>query len=550
MNYVFIELSLIIFLAVIVSGIMHYLRQPLLIGYIVTGILVSPYFLGLTTSTGVIEIFSEIGIAILLFMVGIHLNPKIVKEVGKISLITGLGQVVFTSLIGFLILLALSFTFIESIYIAIALTFSSTIIIMKLLSDKGDMDSLYGRIAIGFLIVQDLVAMILLMIISASTQSGTFFSILVETLFLGVGIIVLFLLFGYYILPDYLNKIAKNSEYLLLFSIGWCLLAASLFYYLNFSIEVGALLAGITLAMSPYRHEIASVLKPLRDFFIFMFFIYLGSQMVFSSIMHQIIPIILLSLFILVGNVVIVLVLMTRMRYSSRTAFLAGLTVAQISEFSLILIALGVRVGHLSVEILSFVTIIGLITIAGSTYMILYSHKIIPIINPLIKKLERKDLVDESTHGKLSFKYVLIGANRIGQILLNYISKSQVLIIDHDPNKILDLKRQGYNALYGDVTDIELLKSIDFSKTKTIISTVPGFDNNTLITSIVKGKNTQLIATATNKQEAEKLYEHGISYVIIPHYMAGKKLTKLLLQNQFTKKNLEKLKKEQLEMLR
>src|SRR5690606_8117111 len=126
----------------------------------------------LTSSSGVLQIFSEIGIAILLFMVGIHLNPKIIKDVGKISLITGLGQVIFTSIIGFIILLALSFTFIESLYVAIALTFSSTIIIMKLLSDKGDMDSLYGRIAMGFLIVQDLVAMLLLMIFSASGREG------------------------------------------------------------------------------------------------------------------------------------------------------------------------------------------------------------------------------------------------------------------------------------------------------------------------------------------------------------------------------------------
>ncbi|MFT4261287.1 MAG: cation:proton antiporter [Candidatus Woesearchaeota archaeon] len=550
MASIFIEISLIIFLAVIVSAVMNYLKQPLLIGYIITGILVSPYLLNLTTSSGILEIFAEIGIALLLFMVGIHLNPKIIKDVGKISLITGLGQVIFTSLIGFLFLIALSFTFVQSIYIAIALTFSSTIIIIKLLSDKGDMDSLYGKIAMGFLIVQDIVAMILLMVISASSQTGSLSSIIMETLFLGTGIILLFLLFGYYLLPDYLNKIAKNQEYLLLFSIAWCLLAASLFYYLNFSIEVGALLAGITLAMSPYRHEISSVLKPLRDFFIFIFFIYLGSSMVFSSISNYILPIIFLSLFILIGNVLIVLILMTRMGYSSRTGFLAGLTVAQISEFSLILVALGVRVGHLTVEILSFVTIIGLITIAGSTYMILYSHKILPVIHPFIKKFEKKNLKDQNYEDKKSFKIVLFGANRMGQILLNSIkNKSNILIVDFDPNKILDLKQKGYNALYGDITDIELIKALDFSKTKIIISTVPGYENNSLLKNYAQNKNLEVIVTATNKNEALHLYEEGFDYVILPHYVAGIKIAKLLKENKLNAKNIKKFKEKQLEVL-
>lgn len=549
MDGVFVELSLIIFLAVIISALMSYLRQPLLIGYIITGILVSPYIFNWTASSGVLEIFSEIGIALLLFMVGIHLNPRIIKEVGKISLITGLGQVLFTSLIGFLFLLALSFSLVESVYIAIALTFSSTIIIMKLLADKGDMDSLYGKIAMGFLIVQDLVAMVLLMVISASSQPGSLVSIIFETFFLGFGIILLFLLFGYYLLPDYLQRIAKNKEYLLLFSIGWCLLAASLFYYLNFSIEVGALLAGVTLAMSPYRHEISSVLKPLRDFFIFVFFIYLGSNMVFGSVVNYLFPIIFLSLFILIGNVLIVLVLMTRLGYSSKTSFLAGLTVAQISEFSLILVALGVRVGHLSLEILSFVTIIGLITIAGSTYMILYSHKILPYLLPLIKKLEKKKLLDESNSFKGSYKIVLVGANRIGNVLLKDIkSKKDLLVIDHDPDKILNLKEKGFNALFGDINDVELLNLVDFSKTKMLISTVPGYEQNALLVSVKK--NAFLIGTATNRLDAKKLYDEGFDYVAIPHLSTGGELSDIVLKGRVTKSTFSKLRLNQDKVLK
>jgi len=163
----FISLSLAVVFAVIVSGFMRVLKQPLIVGYIFTGIIVGPYFFNLFSTNEIFETLSQLGIAFLLFMVGMHLNPRAIKEVGKVSLVTGIGQIIFTSIIGFLISLALGFSILVSVYISIALTFSSTIIITKLLYDKKDIDSLYGKIAIGFLIVQDLVAIIILMVVSS-----------------------------------------------------------------------------------------------------------------------------------------------------------------------------------------------------------------------------------------------------------------------------------------------------------------------------------------------------------------------------------------------
>ncbi len=227
----FVELGIIIGITVLIAGIMQLLKQPLIIGYILAGVIVGPYFFDIISSIEAIDIFSHLGIALLLFIVGLSLSPKVIKEVGKVSLITGIGQVIFTSLIGFFICRLLGFSTIISIYVAIALTFSSTIIIMKLLSDKGDAETLYGRIAIGFLIVQDLIAIFILMVISSIPAGFDFTTLVFGTILKGIGLLVPIFLIGIYLLPSITKIIAKSQEFLLLFSIGWCLALASLFHY-------------------------------------------------------------------------------------------------------------------------------------------------------------------------------------------------------------------------------------------------------------------------------------------------------------------------------
>lgn len=430
----FIELSKILFITLITTGIIKLLKQPEIIGYILSGIIAGPVFLNIINSTETLATFSQIGIALLLFFVGLNLNPKTIKEVGKISLITGIGQVVFTSGVGFLILKLLGFNTITSIYVAIALSFSSTIVIMKLITDKRELDSLYARISIGFLIVQDFIAIFILLIISSLGNKISLGYMLLETVLKGLAGIVLLFLLSIYVLPKITKVIAKSQEFLLLFSITWCFLVATLFHYLNFSIEVGALLAGMALSMSPYHFEISSRMKPLRDFFLVLFFIVLGSQMTFSNILNYFWIIIGLSLFVLIGNPIIVMVLMGLLGYTKRTSFLAGLTVAQISEFSMILVTMGASAGHLSQEIISVVTTIGLITFAGSTYMILYSNKLYSLLSKYLTIFERKGKkIDEHKYHKdEDYEIILFGYNRIGFDILEALKKirKKFLIID------------------------------------------------------------------------------------------------------------------------
>jgi len=549
----FVNISFIILTALGVAAVMRILRQPLIIGYIITGIIVGPYFLNLLSSSDSVGTFSKLGVALLLFTVGLHLNPKVIKEVGKVSLITGVGQVVFTSVLGFSIAFLIGFSTVASLYIAIALSFSSTIIIMKLLTDKGDIETVYGKISVGFLIVQDIIAVFALMIISSLSVGGNASSLILITFAKGVVATFLLFLFSIYVLPYFTGLIAKSQEFLFLFSISWCLALASLFGYLNFSIEIGALFAGIALSISPYSGEISSKLKPLRDFFIILFFIVIGSQMILGDIQQNIIPIILFSLFILVGNPLIVMVLMGSLGYTKRSGFQAGLTVAQISEFSIILIILGVSVGHLNSEILSLITMVGLITIAGSTYMISYSNQIYQKISKYLNVFERKK-VKEKLKIEKEYDVILFGQNRIGFNILTALKKikKSYLVVDYDPEVVSALSKYGVPNIFGDAYDIDFLEELPLGKAKIVISTIPDFEINELLVKTIKRLNKDAIVLVHSHQMdgASQLYEAGADYVLTPHFLGGEYVARMIGDFETNKTSYKKEKEKHMRMLK
>lgn len=533
---IFIELSIIIGITVLISGIMKLLKQPLIIGYILAGIVVSPYFLNIIQSTDTIVVFSQIGVALLLFIIGLSLSPKVIKEVGKVSLITGIGQIIFTSLIGFFIGKLLGFSTLISFYIAIALTFSSTIIIMKLLSDKKDLGKLYGKISIGFLLVQDFFVIILLMIVSSfSGKMKGISNLNFETILVGVLFLVGFILISIYVLPRLSKFFAKSQEFLFLFAIGWGLGIAALFHYIGLSMEIGALIAGITLSISPYNYEISSRMRPLRDFFIILFFILLGSQIVLGEISKFIIPAIIFSLFILIGNPLIVMILMGLLGYKKKVSFQSGLTVAQISEFSLIFIALGVTVGHLTTEILSLVTIIGLITIAGSSYLILYSDKIYPYLSKYLTIFEKKKLKEKKEDIE-EYDAFLFGSNRIGDDILKSLKelKKKFMVIDYNPKTIAELSKENIDCKYGDASDSEFLNELNLSSVKLIFSTIPDFETNSLLISETKKVNKKAIIIVISYyiDEANELYKKGATYVVMPHFLGGNYASMMIKKNK------------------
>lgn len=536
----FIQLSIIVVIAAALAGLARMLKQPPILGYILTGLVV-----GTLIQDGAFALFAHVGISLLLFMVGLNLNPNVIKHVGKVSLITGVGQVLFTSIIGYAIARLLGFDAIPALYLAVALTFSSTIIILKLLADKHDLDTLYGKISIGFLIVQDIIVVFILLFVSSMTQPVDTVTLLFQTITLLIVTLSALYLISKYVLPGLLRRVARNHEYLLLFSIAWCFALAASFYAFNFSMEIGALLAGITLSMTPYRHEINSKMKPLRDFFLIIFFITLGSQTNFAAMNAYILPIILFSLFILIGNPLIVMILMGIMGYTKRNSFLAGLTVAQISEFSLILISLGVSLGHLHPDMLSIVTIIGLLTIGTSTYLILNANKIYKQLSPLLTIFERHGKKkDEHAYNVDKYDVVLFGYNRIGYTLLKSFKKlkKKLLVIDYDPDVIKTLTDKGIPNIYRDANDEEFLEDLTFDKVDMVVSTIPTEETNHAIIKALRAQNERsiIICVSHSIDEAMRLYEAGATYILLPHFLGGTHASALIEEHNFDLKKFIK----------
>jgi len=317
--------------------------------------------------------------------------------------------------------------------------------------------------------------------------------------------------------------------------------------------EVGALVAGVALSMTPYHYEISSKMRPLRDFFIILFFILLGSQMVFGDVSRFIFPAIIFSLFILIGNPLIVMTLMGLLGYKKKTGFQAGFTVAQISEFSLIFVALGVSVGHLTGEILSLVTLVGLITIAGSTYLIMYSDKIYPHLSRYLQIFERKKLMEKEKESE-DYNLVLFGYNRIGYDLLQSFKKlkKKVLVVDYDPETILELSKKGIECRYGDVDDEEFLSELNLTKTKMIVSTIPEFETNLLLINKIRqiNKKTIIMVVSHNIEEAEALYDEGATYVVMPHFLGGSHTSRMIDKHKLDIDKFLKEKEKHIEYLK
>lgn len=529
----FYEFTIILALAALFGGLGQLLRQPLIVMFIALGLILGPSVLNIVKSHDKIYLLAEIGIAVLLFIVGLKLDLRIIKSIGRIALLTGLGQVLFTSMFGFLIGLGLGFSTLHSIYIAVALTFSSTIIIVKLLSDKKEIDSLHGQIAIGFLIVQDIVVILVMIALSAMQKGGeTSLSVdIFRTVISGAALLGFVFIAIKRLIPRLSFFMAKSQELLTLFAIAWAVLLASLSEVIGFSSEVGAFLAGISLASSVYKDMINIRLVTLRDFLLLFFFVHLGSNLDLTVIGSQVYPALIFSAFVLVGNPLIVLVIMGVLGYRKRTSFLAGLTVAQISEFSLIFAGLGLALGHITGEIVGLITLVGLITIGLSTYLILYSHKIYDVLSPALEIFQRKNDFTrlENAHGEReSYDMIVIGLGRFGRRLAHMLdehSEIKYLSVDYDPAVINEWKAKGKDIIYGDMEDPDLLDQIPVKGNEVIVCTV---SNNELTQQLMKMTerhpfNGKIYVTADTGKDYQQLKNYGFEddKILQPHQMAA-----------------------------
>lgn len=552
MSSLFGELAIVMVLVFFVSIAANRFKQPLLIGYIITGILAGPLFLNVLSSAEGYEAYAHIGVSLLLFIVGLHLNVKLIKEVGLIALITGVGQILFTALFGYAINMLLGYSTTTSILLAAALTFSSTIVIIKMLADNHGIDKLYGRISVGVLLVQDLVAVLLLMIVGAlQNAGGESLSIsLFKTTILGIIMSIAVFVVAKTVLPNLLKKISEAKELLFIFIISWCFGVSALFELIGFSLEIGALMAGVALASSQYQHDINSKIKPLRDFFIVMFFIFLGSQLIptvpvsittfagkmaffWSTLKPILIHAILLSVFVLLIKPILIFILVTKANYSSKTAFTAGLTLSQISEFSLILLLLATQTGLIGSQAITLITLVALITITASAYLIVHADRLYKKASPFLRKFERKKVKDSLQKIQAKPHEILIfGCNRIGLGIIDAIKKTnkEFLIIDHDPKIIQKMNKKNIPCMYGDATNIEFISEFNMRHLSLLISTVDDFSASSLLLEKAKSenKNLTIVLSASKIDEALELYDRGAHYVILPHFLGSHYVSTLI----------------------
>ena len=537
-GYIFYEIAALLVLAAAGGLVGVMLRQPLIVSFIAVGIVAGPSVLDIAQSEQHIDLLAELGIALLLFLVGLKLDFNLVRTLGAVSLTTGLGQVAFTTIFGFLIAIALGLDSVTALYVAVALTFSSTIIIVKLLSDKREIDSLHGRIALGFLIVQDLVVVLAMIVLSGLGVGAAS----------GGGLGEVFVVFGYgalmlafvavfirYIANPLVEQLSHAPELLVSFAIGWAALLAALGHYLGFGKELGGLLAGVSLASTAYREAIAARLASLRDFLLLFFFIALGASLDLSVLGASVGAAIVFSAFVLIGNPLIVLAIMGAMGYRKRTGFLAGLTVAQISEFSLIFMAMGVSLGHVGDEALGLVTLVGLITIAASTYMITYSHRLYALAEPLLGVFERTRAAKlEDSEGPPGPRYdaVVFGLGRYGTAIADELHAAglKVLGIDFDPDAVKYARKQGYDAMFGDASDPEFVAHLPWSGVNWAIAAVPEHDLGvthedprlSLLTTLRQQNYAGQVAVAAHSDTAaQKIAKAGADVVLRPYIDAA-----------------------------
>jgi Kef-type K+ transport system membrane component KefB/Trk K+ transport system NAD-binding subunit len=553
MDTVFSGLSLIIVIGAAIALIMRLIGQPLIIGHIITGIIVGPAVLHLIKSPDALALFSDLGIALLLFIIGLGLNPQIIREVGKTATYVALFQVGVVIALGWTIGTSLGLSSTSAAFLGACLAFSSTIIILKMLSDKREQGRLYGKIAISVSLVQDLVAIALVVFTSAGNSHSVAIGSSISLAIKGGFLVFVIYWISNQVMPLFHRFISDSQEFLFLFAIAWGLGSAALFQKIGLSSEIGALLAGICLATQPYAQEIAARLRPLRDFFVIVFFIALGANLNLDDIGSNLTIILISALVVIVAKPLISMAMLGYLGYTKRTSFKASVALAQVSEFSIVLVLLGKERGLIDTSLVTSITFIALCSIAASSYLILFSDKIFNKLEKFLGIFERKQTYTEP-NAPGNYELVLFGYQKGGHEFVKAFRQltKNFVVIDYDPEVIDSLEERKVKHIYGDAMDVELLEEANVSKAKLIVSTITDPEVNLFLLNFLERKksNAVVIAQADNPKEASKLYDEGASYVILPHFIGGEKIGAFVRKSGLNKNNFKKIREQHIRQLK
>ena len=532
---------------------MRLIGQPLIIGYILTGIIVGPAALHVAKSPDTLTLFSDLGIALLLFIIGLGLNPQTVKEVGRTASVVGAVQVVVITFLGWIVGTSLGLSSTAAAFLGATLAISSTIIILKVLSDKHEQSRLYGKIAVSISLVQDLVAIVLVVFTSAGNDKSLAVGSAIGLAIKGGFLVLVIYWVSTRLLPQFHKLISGSQEFLFLFAIAWGLGSATLFQKIGLSSEIGALLAGIALASQPYAQEVSARLRPLRDFFLIVFFIALGANLSLGSL-GSMLPVLVAGLLLaVVAKPLVAMAVLGFLGYTKRTSFKASVALAQVSEFSIVLVLLAHKRGLINSDLVTAITFVALCSIAASTYLIIFSDRIFVKLERYLGLFERKQTHGE-TKAPRSYEMVLFGYQKGGHEFVKVfkqLSKSFV-VIDYDPEVIDILESRKINHIYGDATDAELLEEASVAKAKLIVSTATDFEVNSFLLNFLDRKNSDavVIAQADSPKQASALYDLGASYVILPHFIGGEKIGAFVRKSGLSKSSFKKFREAHIKELK
>lgn len=550
--HLFSELSIVLAIGATVAIIMRALRQPLIIGHIITGIIAGPTLFGIIKDDAAFGALGSVGVAILLFIIGLDLNLRIIARLGKVVFVTTVAQVGAVTWIGFIASRFLGFGRLESVVIGVALALSSTIIIVKLLNDKKETTRLYAQIAIGVLILQDMVATAAKIGLAARSEGGSGADILL-LVGRGVGLTVALYLVSQLIIPRFTRALESSKELLLLFALGWALGIATLFESVGFSLEIGALFAGISLAALPYSSEMASRLKPLRDLFLVIFFITLGRSMAPHKMIDVFWVAAALSAIVLIVKPLVVMATMGLLGYTKRASFKTAVSLSQVSEFSLVFLMAAVGAGMVREEAATTITLVALLTFAASAYLIKYDDGLYTQLERHLRFFERKVTKVEQHEAVNTYPIVMFGFSKGGgEFVKTFRSMGKkFVVVDYDPDAIDALEQNQVHYLYGDAVDPELLEEVHLDKAKLVVSTISDHKTNLFLSHWLDKHNPKavFVCSADSAEQASALYGHGASYVMIPHYIGSEKLSAFIKKNGFSKTEFKEYREKHLTYL-
>ena len=546
------DLGLIIVAATMLGLLASRLKQPLIIGYVIAGMIIGPPIFGFITNLAPVQLLSELGIALLLFIIGLELDLKRVREVGLKSSLLGIMQVGGTTLIGFFILRLLGFASTVSFYFALILSFSSTILLVKLLNEKKELESLHGQLVLGVLVIQDILAILALSLIELSRQPGANAEFFLFFVLKAIGFIIVAYLTSKYIMPPLIRETSRTVELTFITALTFVFIFGSFAVVMGFSFAIGAFAAGLIFSSNITNAQISARLTPLRDFFLVLFFVTFGMQMMLGTPGRLFAYMIPLFAIILLIKPAATYISSRILGFGQRTSFMSSLILAQSSEFGLVLAALGLSLGHLDNTQVSAISIVTLATMVFSAYLVKYDQKLFENFK------KRKFFGEEKVHyhknyessgfEKLKGHYVIFGFHPLTVGLLNQLRREnkKVLVADHNPEKVKEVAGMGIPSILIELNNVDAYEKLNIEKAKAVISTINHLHGNLTLIAEAKRINPKalVMVTARDNHDHNELIRAGADFVAIPLLLSGKEIGDHLLSLENPKVRRKVLKKE------